>query len=252
MKNADFLEFDGQEIFRFINIPEGDGKFPVIMMLHGFTGNNMESKFYFSKLSKILAENGIASVRFDFRGSGNSDGCFEEMTVDTETEDALCVLNDIVSDDRFDKTRIGVLGFSMGGMVAMRILGKKNESLKCGVLWSPASSPAILGQKVFTLSKNISATDGIRDYQGFKLGKEFFKVLETINPIKEFGEFKDNVMIIHGTADASVECELSENIDREFENVIFRPVEGADHTYSSIDYGEYLISETLKFFKNNL
>lgn len=45
-------------------------------MLHGFTGNKTETHFLYTRLARQLATQGIAALRFDFAGSGDSQGEF--------------------------------------------------------------------------------------------------------------------------------------------------------------------------------
>jgi alpha/beta superfamily hydrolase len=73
-----------------LHIPEGvSGKVPIVCIFHGFTGNKMEPHFIFVKLSRMLEARGIASIRFDFGGSGESDGDFIDMTISHELEEAI-------------------------------------------------------------------------------------------------------------------------------------------------------------------
>ena len=79
----------GQQIVGMLHLPEGRGRVPAALLMHGFTGTKVESHRLFVKISRALAEHGIASLRFDYRGSGDSAGDFEEMTIRSEIADAL-------------------------------------------------------------------------------------------------------------------------------------------------------------------
>lgn len=61
-------------------------KVPIAIIMHGFTGNKE------GRMLKLIADSlqnhGIASIRFDFNGHGQSEGRFEDMTVPNEIEDA--------------------------------------------------------------------------------------------------------------------------------------------------------------------
>ncbi len=91
-----------------------------VIMYHGFTGNRMEPGFMFVRFSRLLAENGIASIRFDFWGSGESGGTFDKMTLSGEIEDAEDILDYFKSRDEIDGSRIFLLGLSMGGLLVGR------------------------------------------------------------------------------------------------------------------------------------
>ena len=114
------------------------GKVPVVCIFHGFTGTKVEPHFIFVKLSRRLEKAGIASLRFDFGGSGESDGDFEDMTILTELEDAKAILDYAKSLPFADAERIGVVGLSMGGTVASLLAGERKEDVAALCLWAPA------------------------------------------------------------------------------------------------------------------
>ncbi len=67
-------------------------KVPMVIILHGFCDDRNEINFVHNELSQRLCKLGIASVRFDMNGSGESDGKFEDMTISSEILDAKAIL----------------------------------------------------------------------------------------------------------------------------------------------------------------
>lgn len=65
---------------------------PIVVMLHGTASNKDEAGNGYIYLSERLAEDGIASIRFDFAGSGESERDYEEYTVFGAVEDTEAVL----------------------------------------------------------------------------------------------------------------------------------------------------------------
>ena len=112
-------------------------KIPTVIIFHGLTSN--KDKKLYTTLADSLAAHGIASVRFDFNGHGESEGDFKKMSLDNELEDARCIM-------AFTKKlpfvgKIGLIGHSQGGAIAMLLsaeLGKK--SIKALGLLAPAST----------------------------------------------------------------------------------------------------------------
>src|SRR6201997_5559743 len=66
---------------------------PAVIFLHGFTGDRMESHWIFVKCARALARVGVASLRFDFYGSGESEGEFREVTLQSEIADARAAID---------------------------------------------------------------------------------------------------------------------------------------------------------------
>ena len=77
MQQACYFSNEGQQIAGTVHIPDGPGPFPGVLLCHGFTGQRIEAHFIFVKMSRALEQAGIASLRFDFRGSGESEGRFQ-------------------------------------------------------------------------------------------------------------------------------------------------------------------------------
>ena len=111
-------------------------KYPLVLMLHGFTANRNGPRFAFVRLARALEQLGIGSIRFDFLGSGESDGEFSEMTYQKEFKQAICILEEISKLE--DVTEIYVLGHSMGGAIAGQLAASFPETIKKCALWAPA------------------------------------------------------------------------------------------------------------------
>ncbi|MGN1116403.1 MAG: alpha/beta hydrolase family protein, partial [Candidatus Ornithomonoglobus sp.] len=83
------LKRDGLTLRGDLLKPEDAEKCPVAVIFHGLMssrGKTDESMFY--RIAYALLERGIASVRFDFNGHGDSDGEFRDMNVFNEILDA--------------------------------------------------------------------------------------------------------------------------------------------------------------------
>lgn len=123
------FENEGQKIFGMLHRPLGQKKCPAVLMCHGFAGQKTGKYRIYVLISQRLAALGIASLRIDFRGSGESEGDFSEMTVEGEVNDALKGLQFLRSHPNIDAERIGLLGNSFGGAVAV-LAASKDGNIK--------------------------------------------------------------------------------------------------------------------------
>jgi len=131
----------GNTLRGMVNIPDNIiGKVPTVIILHGFGGNKMGPHFIFVKLSRLLERIGIASVRFDFAGSGESDGEFSDMTISGELSDAENILQYIQTLDFVDTKNIAIVGFSMGGAIAAMLAAEYKKYIHSLCLWAPAGN----------------------------------------------------------------------------------------------------------------
>jgi len=70
-----------QRLVGMTHAPGGEGRAPAVLMLHGFKGTRIENHFLFVKLARGLAMGGYFVMRFDFRGSGESEGEFRDISI---------------------------------------------------------------------------------------------------------------------------------------------------------------------------
>ena len=101
-----------------LNLPDGISHPPVVLNLHGFGGSLSGYKYAHTHLARVLEAKGIACLRFDFYGCGESDGEFEEMTFTGLLEDTQDVYEWLKEQDFVDTDKIILSGQSMGGFVA--------------------------------------------------------------------------------------------------------------------------------------
>ena len=80
-KQVEITNRDGHILRGIVNIPEDGTRFPAIVnCTMALQGIKAVTKYLYAH-SQILAEHGFASVRFDLYGNGESDGEFEDMTL---------------------------------------------------------------------------------------------------------------------------------------------------------------------------
>lgn len=110
---------EGFLINGWLYLPEKGDRFPLVVLTNGGGGDQRPIKSLSDFIAPVLAHCGVAAFVHDKRGTGESEGVFR----DTDYEDYI---NDtgnaglfLSEDPRFDPDRIGVLGGSEGGRVAV-------------------------------------------------------------------------------------------------------------------------------------
>lgn len=210
-----------------------DGEFKnIVVMLHGYTGHKNENGYLFKKLSLELSELGYASLRFDFMGSGDSDGTYEDMTFLTELEDARHMIEKALEINK--QKPIILLGFSMGGAVASRVSLEYQEHIEKLILMSPAGCMADHAKRTFTV--NPVNSDGNVDLGGYYINQRFLESFNNIDMYQNIETFKKPVLIVHGSDDQAVPIEYGRKYHELYPNSQFYEINGAPHCYTKVPF----------------
>jgi uncharacterized protein len=189
-----------QTLHGMLHLPERQPA-PAVALLHGFTGQRMESAFVFVRLARLLCDAGIAALRFDFRGSGESEGAFTEVTIEREVEDARAALRWLRARPDVERGRIGLLGVSLGSTVAMLTAGEE-PGLRALCLWATLARPRLR----FPLPPEQRAAlraHGFVDHksEGFPVGRAFFESAARVDPVAAMRRYRGPLLCVHGERD---------------------------------------------------
>ncbi|EPP34304.1 dienelactone hydrolase family protein [Chlamydia ibidis] len=141
--------------------------FPAVILFHGFRG----SKFgIYKRISSALAAAGIAVIRFDMAGCGDSEGIPEEIPMHTYLQNGEDIVHAVAKYPEINAKRIGLAGFSLGCHTTLhlaRFYSPSKFSLRAISLWAPVADGAILFKEIY---KNIN---GSVDLANNFFGKDF-------------------------------------------------------------------------------
>lgn len=250
---------EGQKLIGVLHRPAeaNRDKIPAVVLFHGFTGTKVEPHRIFVKAAEALAREGIAALRFDFRGSGDSEGDFEDMTLQGEISDARASLDYLSGLPGIDGDNIGILGLSMGGAVAASV--SDDPRVKSVVLWSAvadfASIPIYIRNSEMlqhAAHANGAAHGGDArspgepggagqpgeetggsgngqparfeiphrvDLKGNVVGREFLLTLASVRPLEAIQRCKAPILVVHGDQDETVPVAHSAMYERAIRDV---------------------------------
>ena len=118
-----------------ICMPVGPATFPPVILCHShpvFGGNMSEPVMYETALA--LHDEGIASLRFNFRGTGSSEGIFDRGI--QEQQDLNSAINLMLDWPKIQGDRMGLMGISFGAGVVMDSL-VKSQGIKAIAVATP-------------------------------------------------------------------------------------------------------------------
>ena len=134
-------------------IPEGEGPFPVAVIIHGSGTSRRNSKWYLS-VTRHLQDNGIAVLLPDKRGSEKSEGNWRGADFEDLAGDTLAAVENVRNQKLFTHSGIGLVGMSQGGWIAP-IAAAKDKDIAFVVSMSGASVTAdeqLLHEEIHNIS----------------------------------------------------------------------------------------------------
>jgi dipeptidyl aminopeptidase/acylaminoacyl peptidase len=122
-----------------MNIPRGQGPYPVLILLHGY----FDREEYYTgadtwQMADFLARSGYITIAPDYRSWGSSDSG-QSLFHTGLVADAINLISSLPSLPQADTARVGLLGHSMGGGIATKVL-VIDDRVSAAVLYAPNSA----------------------------------------------------------------------------------------------------------------
>jgi dipeptidyl aminopeptidase/acylaminoacyl peptidase len=249
---------DGLRISGVMNVPDGKGPFPVLVLNHGY----IDPKTYFPgqgmpREHDYLARQGYVVLHTDYRNHATSD---DDPDVDYELR--LPYVVDTINAVRAVKTsklpfldtdRVGWLGRSMGGAVTLTALAAQPGLVDAAVVYASTSSLAADNWRQFSsdppdrpVNRRIARTYGLPQ------DNPAFWRAASARPF--FDRVTEPVLVHHGLQDDTCPIAWSRAtvaaLEREGVDVTFRTYRGEGHTFER--QWQTSIERTVDFFDRHL
>jgi uncharacterized protein len=249
----------GNGIVGILNQPESSQS--AVLMLHGFGSQKDEVGNMYKNLAAALAQENIASLRIDFRGFGKSDGDTGSTTVDAQSEDAKAAYDYLTKVEGIDPSRIGVVGFSLGGGIAILSATEDPERYKSMVTWSSVGDfmkdmTGTVGQEAV----DEAARDGVvgldLGWRTIVLKQDFFSSLAAHDLASTVANYSGAFLSIAGSEDFSAAYAEDFVASSKGETKEAWIVEGGDHIYGVLGEDQAMansvIEKTVAWFAKTL
>ena len=215
-------------VFGKLYAPTEPGKYPAVILSHGYNGTNAD----FLRECRYYAAHGYVAYALDFCGgsvNSKSSGSSTDMTITSEKEDLLAVFDYIRAMDIVDSDNVVLFGGSQGGLVSALAAAERAVEVKALAMYFPAFCvPDDWGKKY----KSAEDAPETFDFWGLKLGRGFVADAQTIDVFGTIGDFKGDVLILHGDKDAVVPYSYSERAVETYEHAELIKLEGEGHGFS--------------------
>lgn len=215
---------EGSRIYGQMYLPENpSGKLPTVILSHSSSLTHAAMAGY----ADSLAMHGYASYCFDFRGGSKeslSEGNVDDMTLFTEIEDLKTVMKTISALDYVDKSRIYLMGSSLGGAVSALVAEEMPSSASGLILFYPA----------FNIS---SLVNGFAGFPGMETA--FTESLKDYDIMEHIGNYPGPVLIIQGTKDFIVPPSVAQEACEKYQNAELHLIKGANHGFNKANLGSF-------------
>lgn len=170
-----------------LTMPSEGKKFPAVVLISGSGAQNRDEEIAghkpFMVLADYLTRQGIAVLRFDDRGFGESGGNFAEATSADFATDAAAAVDYLRSRREIDKKKIGMAGHSEGARVAFKVAAERRD-IAFVISMAGAGMPGdsiLIHQNRDILNAEESVPDGYVDYYIAAL-ERLYKVVRKHEP----------------------------------------------------------------------
>jgi uncharacterized protein len=124
-----------------LTFPDTEQLCPAVVLIAGYGPQDRNATGmghqYFSVLADHLAQQGIASLRFDKRGVGQSSGSLAMTTSEDLARDVLAGIAYLKTRSEVDAHKVGLVGLSEGGLIAA-LVASESSDVAYAVLMAPA------------------------------------------------------------------------------------------------------------------
>lgn len=250
------IEGNHGKLAAVLETPDKGDAYPIVILMHGFSANKKYKLFQI--IADDLAKKGIASIRFDFNGHGESEGRFQDMTIPNEIEDAKKVYAYVKSLQGI--TSISLVGHSQGGVVAAMLAGELtqeygDDAVKSLVLLAPAGNivDKTIGGAFFGVQFD---TDNMPDYielpSGLHVGRDYFKTAYTLPLYDTAKLYQGPVTVIQGRNDTVVPYRYAQRFVNIYKQGNLELLDGYDHEFTqNMPAVARSVAETLERNINN-
>jgi dipeptidyl aminopeptidase/acylaminoacyl peptidase len=239
---------DELTIYGFMNVPMGEGPFPVVLVLHGYVDPaRYNTLTYTTGYADALARAGYLVIHPNFRNWPPSDSGPEEFRVGQAVDvlDLIALVQKKGGQPgplaKADPSRIGLWGHSMGGGISQRVL-TVSDDVDAAVLYG-----AMSGDEALNHQRILFFTNGVRGLWDEAPPDE---ALQRISPINYLDRITAAVSLHHGELDDQVPLAWSEDLCARLQ-ALDKPVEcftypGQPHTF--VGEGDQLFVQRVREF----
>ncbi len=197
-----------------------------------------------SRISRAMARRGIAVLRFDFTGLGNSDGDFANTNFSSNVADLLAAAAALERDYAAPAL---LIGHSLGGAAVLAAASQLESVVAVATIGAPATADHV--KHLFSSAEEQLRDDGEAEVRigsrSFQIRRQLLSDLDRYNDAAHLRELDRALLVFHSPVDQIVSIDEAAKIYQAARHPkSFISLDQADHLLSRRDDAEY-VAETL-------
>lgn len=208
------IRYGERRVFAEICQPKKPGRYPAVILSHGYNGSGSD----FAMESEYFASYGFLTLAIDFCGGSSrsrSSGVSTEMSVVTETEDLLAVLDAVKKMPQADAEHIFLFGGSQGGLVSSLAAARREQDVRGLVMYYPAFCIPDDWRKKYPDPEQLPGTV---EFWNLTLGERYIRDACALDAYAAAAPYRREILIIHGDSDEVVPVDYSLRLQKTCEN----------------------------------
>ena len=229
-----YFQSEGQKIAGVVHLPEKNHP-PCVIASHGLLSSKDSEKYI--ALGEQLSKEGMAMLRFDFRGIGESEGRLEDDTVSRRITDLGAAIDFMLTRPGLGR-RVGLVGSSLGGYISL-FKAAIGREIRATVIWATPFHLDDLGSKK-------------QDEDYPPPGEAFFKDLPRHRLLPALPKIS-SCMVIHGEKDELVPVDQAWEIFQGLSGPKeIHIIDGADHRLTEPKHRQRAMDLAVEWLKKFL
>jgi len=232
-----FTNHSGEQLAAALELPDRSPR-AYALFAHCFTcGKDIAAA---TRISRTLAANGIAVLRFDFTGLGSSEGDFANTNFSSNISDLLAAAEYLRRKHAAPEL---LIGHSLGGTAVLAAAQEIPESKAVVTIGAPVSPDHVVKQFAETVSEIEARGDALVTLAGreFRVARQFLEDLRSHPLTDRVAGLKKALLVFHAPFDATVAVEQATQIFTAAKHPkSFISLDSADHLLSKLEDAQYV------------
>ncbi|GIU35700.1 peptidase S9 [Shewanella hafniensis] len=255
VKPISFTSRDGKTINGYLTLPFGKEakNLPLVVNPHGGP-HGIRDWWGFDPQNQLLAQNGMAVLQVNFRGSGGYGQSFEQAGYQKWGSD---IQHDIIDATQYvidqglaDKERVCIAGGSFGGYSALQSAILAPDMFKCAVGFAGVYDLELMFDEG-DVARTRSGTSYLKDVLG-----QDKATLKAMSPSENVAKLKANLLLVHGGEDERAPIEQLESLEKGLKahNYPYQKLvmDNEGHGFYNDEHRAKYYEQMLSFLKTNL